>query len=83
MARFIIEKYTMVQSNRAEYKPVKINNALWFEANSTDEAIEKMKTIMEHTTYTIKIQTEKGYKPFYKAIKNKDDSIKILNDTRK
>ena len=53
----------------------------WFEANSTDEAIEKLHAIMEDTTYILKIQTESGYKPFYKATK-KNGTVRVLRDDR-
>ena len=81
MAKFIIKKYVLTQTNRAEYKEVKVNNRLWFEANSTDQAIEKL-GIMTPGTYIVSIQGENGYNPFFKAIKSQD-GIKVLNDSRK
>lgn len=83
MARFIAAKYVMKYNGKCEYVGVIFNNKYgWFDANSTDEAIEKLHGIMKNTTYILKIQTETGYKPFYKAVKNKDGTIKVLNDTR-
>lgn len=82
MAKFVVEKYTLVSSGRAEYRGVKVNNAYWFESNSTDEAIEKLHSVMSQGTYILKIQSENGYTPFYKATMNTDKSIKVNKDTR-
>lgn len=81
MARFIAARYTMMSNGRCEYKGVKFGRFGWFDANSTDEAIEKLHSIMDETTYILKIGTEQGYKPFYKAINQKGE-IKVLQDSR-
>jgi hypothetical protein len=83
MARFVAERYTMVSCGRCEYKGVMFGRKGWFDANSTDEAIEKLHAIMSDTTYILKIETEQGFKPFYKAAKKKDGTIKVLRDDRK
>ena len=54
----------------------------WFDANSTDEAIERLHAAMDDSTYILKIQTEDGYKPFYKAMKQRGGAIKVLRDER-
>ena len=81
MARFIAQRYTMVSGGRCEYKGVKFGRTGWFDANSTDEAIQKLHAIMDETTYILKIGTGDGFKPFYKAIKQKG-IIKVLRDDR-
>lgn len=81
MARFIAERYTMVSTGRCEYKGVRFDRVAWFDANSTDEAINKLHSVMDDTTYILKVQTDNGYKPFYKAIKQKG-VIKVLRDER-
>lgn len=83
MARFIAQRYTMISSGRCEYKGVMFGRMGWFDADSMDEAIEKLHSIMNETTYILKVETERGMKPFYKAIKKKDGTIKVLRDERR
>ena len=42
MARFIAQRYTMISSGRCEYKGVMFGRMGWFDADSMDEAIEKI-----------------------------------------
>ncbi len=82
MARFTISRYTAVQTGRYEYKDIKVGKYYWFEANSTDEAINTMRSLMDNATFIVKIQTENGFKPFYKASKYPDGTIKVHADKR-
>ena len=82
MARFLAQRYTMVASGRCEYKGVMFGRMGWFDANSTDEAIERLHAAMDDSTYILKIQTESGYKPFYKATKQ-NGTVRVLRDDRR
>jgi hypothetical protein len=81
MARFLAQRYTMIATGRCEYRCVMFGRMGWFDANSTDDAIEMLHTVMDDATYILKIQTENGYKPFYKAIRH-NDAIRVLRDDR-
>ena len=81
MARFLAQRYTMVASGRCEYKGVMFGRMGWFDANSADEAIERLHAAMDDSTYILKIQTEGGYKPFYKATKQ-NGTVRVLRDDR-
>ena len=82
MAKFSVHKQTMISGSKWEYKNIRVNNGYWFNANSTDEAVKILHDCMSQgVSYILKMESDNGYKPIYKAIKNKD-GIKTLVDNR-